>query len=153
MSAEGSQKIDRAIAELRDWRGPMLAEVRRIFLKADPSVTEEWKWMGTPTWECDGIVAIANAHAGKVKVTFAKGARLRDPKHVFNSGFGGGVWRAIDLAEGARLPERLLVALIQEAIAVNHEDAILRRLHRSKKAAPQAAGATGRTPSRVRRPR
>ena len=147
MSKEGSHRIDQEIARLKDWRGTTLAAVRRVFLSADPHVTEEWKWMGTPTWECDGIIAIANAHASKVKITFANGARLPDPTHVFNAGLGGSRWRAIDILEGVPVPEGPLRELARAAIALNREESSLRTGARAK----GAAGDRTVVPTRKRR--
>src|ERR1700742_2313655 len=95
-----SEKIDQLIAALGDWRGKTLAAVRKNFLAADNNVVEEWKWMGSPVWACEGMLAVGNAHKQKVKVTFMHGARLADPSKLFNNGLGGGKWRAIDFAEG-----------------------------------------------------
>ncbi|MEI9905534.1 MAG: DUF1801 domain-containing protein [Asticcacaulis sp.] len=114
-----SEQIDALIHGLTDWRGGTLAGVRRIFLAADPAVTEAWKWMGSPTWECGGIIAVGNAHKDKVKLTFSHGASLPDPEHLFNNGLGGKVWRAIDLSEGDAIDETALTALIRAAIAFN----------------------------------
>lgn len=114
-----SERIDQLIDELGDWRGRTLARVRKAFLAADKSMVEEWKWMGSPVWSCDGIVAVGNAHKDKVKVTFAHGASLADPDRLFNNGFGGKVWRAIDLFENDTIDAGALKALIRSAIAHN----------------------------------
>ena len=114
-----SEQIDKKIAELADWRGDVLAKLRKIIRDADPDVIEEWKWMGTPTWSHDGIVAIANAHKDKVKMTFSHGASLPDPEKFFNAGLEGNQWRAIDLYEGDKINERALKNLIRSAIALN----------------------------------
>jgi len=114
-----SERIDQHIASIPDWRGKVLATVRRIMLESDPGVTEDWKWMGSPVWYCDGMVALANPHAGKVKVTFAQGAKFPDADHLFNAGLEGNVWRAIDIFEKDRLDEAALRRLVRTAIAYN----------------------------------
>ena len=92
---EASEQIDRMIAGLTDWRGKTFARVRKAVLAADRGVVEEWKWMGSPVWSCDGMIAVANAHKGKVKLTFAYGARLADPDKLFNAGREANMRRAI----------------------------------------------------------
>ena len=114
-----SEKIDERIAGLADWRGEVLATIRRIMLETDPAVTEDWKWMGTPVWYCDGMVSLANAHKGKVKWTFSKGAHFADADHLFNNGLEGKEWRAIDIFEKDRLNEAALRRLVKAAIAYN----------------------------------
>ncbi|MGA9475127.1 MAG: DUF1801 domain-containing protein [Terriglobales bacterium] len=114
-----SERIDQLIAELTDWRGKTLASIRKSFLEADPEIIEEWKWMGSPVWSRDGMIAVANAHKDKVKVTFAQGARLPDPDKLFNAGLGGSTWRAIDLFEGDKINQRALKNLVRAAIAYN----------------------------------
>ena len=114
-----SEQIDHLIAELLDWRGRTLASVRKTILAADPEIIEEWKWMGSPVWSRDGIIAVANAHKGKVKLTFAKGASLEDPTRLFNSSLDGNVRRALDLHEGEDLDESAFKALIRQAVAFN----------------------------------
>ena len=114
-----SQRIDELIAKLTDWRGKTLASIRKIFLQADPEIIEEWKWMGSPVWSRDGIIAVGNAHKDKVKVTFAHGASLPDPDKLFNAGLGGNAWRAIDLFEGDKINERALKNLVRDAIDYN----------------------------------
>lgn len=114
-----SERIDQLIEETRDWRGKTLARVRKIFLGADRQITEDWKWMGTPTWSRDGIIAIANPHKDKVKITFSNGAKLPDPGKLFNNGLGGSKWRAIDLYEGDKIDEPALKNLIRAAIEYN----------------------------------
>jgi hypothetical protein len=107
------------IAEITDWRGKTFASVRKTILEADPEIVEEWKWMGSPVWERDGIIAVANAHKGKVKVTFDHGARLADPDKLFNAGLEGNQRRAIDFFEGDKVNERALKTLVRAAIAYN----------------------------------
>src|SRR5215831_6165754 len=98
-----SERIDELIAGLTDWRGDTLAGIRECILAADPEIVEEWKWLGSPAWLRDGIIAVANAHKKKVKLTFSHGASLRDPDHLFNADLDGKVWRAIDLFEGDKI--------------------------------------------------
>ncbi len=95
-----SDNIDQLIAKLGDWRGKTLASIRKSILEADREIIEEWKWMGSPVWSRDGIIAVGNAHKDKVKLTFSHGASLPDPDKLFNAGFGGKVWRAIDVLRG-----------------------------------------------------
>ncbi len=114
-----SEKIDQLIAELDDWRGAMLANVRRIIHEADPEVVEEWKWRGAPVFSDHGIICVANAFKDKVKVTFYDGASLDDPHNVFNNGLDGNKWRTIDLAEGAKINEKALKTLIRTAVEIN----------------------------------
>lgn len=114
-----SDKIDALIAKLSDWRGKTLAAVRKAILSADKEIVEEWKWMGSPVWERDGIIAVGNAHKDKVKLTFAHGASLADPDKLFNAGLEGKVWRAIDLFEGDKVNAPALKKLIRAAIEFN----------------------------------
>lgn len=110
--------IDARIDELGDWRGPMLARVRKLIKQADPKVVEEWKW-SVPVWSRDGIICTGEAYKAAVKLTFAKGAKLADPKRLFNSSLEGNTRRAIDLREGDELDEAAFKALIRSAIALN----------------------------------
>ena len=114
-----TDQIDALIAGLTDWRGTTLASVRQTILAADPQIIEEWKWMGSPVWSRDGMIAVGNAHKDKVKLTFSHGASLADPAGLFNAGLNGGVWRAIDIAEGEAVDPVELQALVREAIAFN----------------------------------
>jgi len=114
-----SEKIDDYISEIDDWRRETFAEMRSVILGAAPGITEEWKWMGTPTWSQDGIVAVANAHKGKVKLTFDQGAHLPDPKKQFNAGLEGNQRRAIDFFEKDKINKSALKALIVAAVAYN----------------------------------
>jgi hypothetical protein len=114
-----SERIDQLIAELTDWRGKTLAGIRKNMLASDREIIEEWKWMGSPVWSHDGIIAVANAHKDKVKVTFAQGARLPDPDKLFNAGLGGNAWRAMDLFEGDKINERALKNLVRAAVDYN----------------------------------
>ncbi len=103
-----SEHIDQLIAGLTDWRGKTFASIRKSILDADREIVEEWKWMGSPVWSRDGMIAVANAHKGKVKLTFAYGAKLQDPDKLFNAGLEGNARRAIDFLEGDRINERAL---------------------------------------------
>ena len=114
-----SELIDKQIAKLTDWRGKMLAHLRKVIHDADPEIIEEFKWMGSPCWSHDGLICVANAHKDKVKVTFAQGASLPDPDKLFNAGLKGNRWRAIDLHEGDRINERALKNLIHAAMIHN----------------------------------
>ena len=114
-----SERIDQLIAGLLDWRGDTLSRVRKSILNADRGIVEEWKWMGSPVWSCDGMIAVGNAHKDKVKLTFSHGASLPDPDKLFNAGFEGKTWRAIDLFEGDRVNERALKNLVRAAIEFN----------------------------------
>jgi hypothetical protein len=114
-----SERIDQLIAGLTDWRGKMLASIRRTILEADREIIEEWKWMGSPVWSRDGMIAVGNAHKDKVKLTFSNGASLPDPDKLFNAGLEGNAWRAIDLFEGDTINERALKNLVLAAIDYN----------------------------------
>ena len=114
-----SRKIDEKIADLGDWRGERLSEIRGIIREVDPGVVEQWKWMGSPAWSHGGIFAVANAHKDKVKLTFAHGAVLPDPMKLFNATLAGNTWRAIDLREGDRIDDAALKTLVREAVAYN----------------------------------
>lgn len=131
---EASERIDRLIAGIADWRGDTLASVRKTILAADQEIIEEWKWMGSPVWSCDGIVAVGNAHKGKVKLTFMYGADLADPDRLFNAGFEGNERRAIDFFEGDKVNVPALKNLIRAAVAYN-------QTKRAKKKAPAAKAA------------
>jgi hypothetical protein len=111
--------IDEKIKELGDWRGKMLAKVRGIIHEADPEILEEWKWMGTPVWSHGGIVCTGETYKNVVKMTFAKGAALKDPSGLFNSSLDGNVRRAIDIHEGEEVNEAALKDLIRAAVALN----------------------------------
>jgi hypothetical protein len=114
-----SKRIDQLIAKLTDWRGKTLASVRKSILEADREIIEEWKWRGSPVWSRDGMIAVANAHQDKVKLTFSNGASLPDPVKLFNAGLGGNKWRAIDLFKGDKINERALKNLVRAAIEYN----------------------------------
>jgi hypothetical protein len=136
-----SERIDRMIAELTDWRGKTFASVRKSILAADPDIIEEWKWMGSPVWSRDGMIAVANAHKGKVKLTFAYGASLPDPDKLFNAGLEGNARRAIDFLEGDKVNARALKNLVRAAIDYNQS--------RSKKKAPAATRAKAKKSKRA----
>jgi hypothetical protein len=119
-----SERIDKRIADLGDWRGERLAEIRRLIHEVDPDVVEEWKWMGSPVWSHEGMYALANAHKDKVKLTFFHGAQLPDPKKLFNAGLEGNTWRAIDFREGDKIDETALKALLREAMAYNTKHSV-----------------------------
>lgn len=114
-----SERIDQLIAGITDWRGQTFASVRNGILAADPEIIEEWKWMGSPVWSRDGIIAVANAHKDKVKLTFMHGARLPDPDKLFNAGLEGNMRRAIDFFESDKINERALKNLVRAAIDYN----------------------------------
>ena len=114
-----SELIDQRIQELGDWRGKVLAKVREIVRKADPEIVEEWKWRGTPVWSHGGIICTGETYKSVVKMTFAKGASLKDPAGLFNSSLDGNVRRAIDIREGEKVNEAALKALIREAVELN----------------------------------
>src|SRR5580704_18389090 len=129
-----AEQIDKLIERTSDWRGKTLASVRKTILEADKEITEEWKWMGSPVWSRDGIVAVGNPHKGKVKLTFMYGAKLADPDKLFNAGFEGNERRAIDFFEGDKVNARALKDLIRTAIEYN-------KTKRAKKKAPAATTA------------
>ena len=131
-----TEHIDQLIAGLADWRGQTLAAIRKDILEADPHIIEEWKWMGSPVWSCDGIILVGNAHKEKVKLTFSHGASLPDPDKLFNAGLGGKVWRAIDVFEGDTIDGRALKDLIRAAVEFN----------RAKKKKKAPAGSRAKAP-------
>ncbi len=119
-SGESSSRlIDARIKELGDWRGEMLSRVRALIKQADPGVTEEWKWRGVPVWSHGGLICTGETYKNVVKLTFPKGARLRDPSKLFNASLEGNVRRAIDLHEGDRLDGSAFKALVRDAVALN----------------------------------
>ena len=117
--APASQLIDARIAELGDWRGATLARLRAWIREADPAVAEEWKWRGIPTWSHNGVLCTGETYKAVVKLTFAKGAALKDPSRLFNSSLEGNVRRAIDIHEGDKIDAKALTALIRAAVALN----------------------------------
>jgi hypothetical protein len=116
---DASQKISERIAELGDWRGETLKRIRKLIHDAVPDVVEEWKWMGTPVWSRDGILCTGESYKDKIKLTFAKGASLKDPKRLFNSSLDGNVRRALDIFEGQKVDEAAFKKLVQDAVAQN----------------------------------
>jgi hypothetical protein len=134
-----SERIDQLIAQVPDWRAKTFASLRKTILATNREIIEEWKWRGSPVWSCGGMIAVANAHKDKVKITFSHGASLPDPEKLFNAGLGGNAWRAIDLFEGDKVNERALKDLVRAAIDYNRT--------KSKKKA-----ATGPRPGSARQP-
>jgi len=118
-SKSPSQLITGRIAELGDWRGETLAHVRKLIKEADPNITEEWKWRGVPVWYDNGMVCTGESYKTHVKITFAKGAFIKDPQGIFNSGLDGNVRRAIDLHEGEKIDESAFKELIRAAVKLN----------------------------------
>ena len=118
-----SRLIDARIKELGDWRGKTLAHVRALIKQADPEVVEEWKWRGVPVWEDQGIICTGETYKSVVKLTFAKGASLKDPSHLFNASLDGNVRRAIDLSEGDELDADAFKRLVRAAVALNRSSA------------------------------
>ncbi len=116
-----SELISGRIAELADWRGETLARMRRLIHEAVPGVIEEWKWRGTPVWSLDGILCTGESYKKVVKLTFAKGASLKDPGHLFNSSLDGNIRRAIDIHEGEEIDESAFQSLLREAVALNRK--------------------------------
>ncbi|TBR76337.1 MAG: DUF1801 domain-containing protein [Burkholderiaceae bacterium] len=114
-----SELISKRIAELGDWRGEALGRMRKLIRQADPDVVEEWKWMGTPVWSHDGILCTGESYRDKIKLTFARGASLKDPARLFNASLDGNVRRAIDIFEGDNVDESAFTALVRQAIALN----------------------------------
>src|SRR5262245_30644748 len=135
-----SEGITKMIARLTDWRGKTLASIRKSILATDHEITESWKWMGSPAWSRDGLIAVATILKGKVKLTFSHGAGLPDPDKLFNAGFEGKVWRAIDFSEGDKISERALKNLVRAAIDYN-QTKLKRRVpaHTRTKARPSKA--------------
>ncbi|MGO8969505.1 MAG: DUF1801 domain-containing protein [Myxococcaceae bacterium] len=118
-SQSASELISKRIAELGDWRGGTLSRLRQLIQEADPDVVEEWKWMGTPVWSHDGIICTGESYKKVVKLTFAKGASLKDPSRLFNSSLDGNVRRAIDIPEGEEVDAAAFKALVRQAVALN----------------------------------
>ena len=133
-----SELIDARIAELADWRGEMLSRLRALIREADPEVVEEWKWRGTPVWSHDGLLCTGETYKNVVKMTFAKGASLKDPSRLFNSSLDGNVRRAIDFHEGDEVDAKALKALIRAAVALNTSSAG-GRATRASRSAPKTS--------------
>jgi hypothetical protein len=127
-----SELISKKIAELGDWRGETLGRMRKLIKETDPDVIEEWKWRGTPVWSHDGIICTGESYKKVVKLTFAKGASLKDPARLFNASLDGNVRRAIDIHEGEKVDEAAFKALVRQAIALNSSG----KSKASKKAKP-----------------
>src|SRR5450631_3538094 len=130
MNTSGSQKsdspsqlIDARIKELGDWRGEMLSRLRTVIKEADPDVVEEWKWRGVPVWYHDGMICTGETYKTVVKMTFAKGAALKDPSGLFNSSLDGNTRRAIDFSEGEKIDEEALKTLVRAAVTLNESTA------------------------------
>ncbi len=128
-----AELISKRIAELGDWRGETLSRMRKLIKKIDPDVVEEWKWMGTPVWSHDGIICTGESYKNVVKLTFAKGASLKDPSKLYNSSLDGNVRRAIDIHEGEKIDESAFKDLVLQAIALNTSQ----KAKPSKKAKPK----------------
>jgi hypothetical protein len=122
-SKSPSQLIDARIKELGDWRGKMLSRLRALIKEADPEVVEEWKWRGVPVWSHDGLICTGETYKTIVKMTFAKGAALKDPSRLFNSSLEGNTRRAIDFHEGDKIDEKALKTLIRAAVSLNKSKA------------------------------
>jgi hypothetical protein len=118
-----SRLIDERIAELGDWRGEMLGRLRALIKEADPDVVEEWKWRGVPVWSHDGLICTGETYKSVVKMTFAKGAALKDPSRLFNSSLEGKTRRAIDFREGEKIDEKALKTLVRAAVTLNKSKA------------------------------
>jgi hypothetical protein len=129
-SQSPSALISGRIKELADWRGDTLAKMRKLIKQSDPKVVEEWKWRGVPVWEHDGMICTGETYKSIVKLTFAKGAQLKDPKRLFNSSLEGNVRRAIDLHEDDKINETAFKALIREAVALNESSVKARKAKR-----------------------
>jgi hypothetical protein len=141
-----SKLITQRIQDLGDWRGEMLAKMRALILDADPEIVEEWKWMGTPVWSKGGIVCTGESYKKVVKLTFAQGAKLKDPAGLFNSSLEGNVRRAIDIQEGERVNTRAFQALIREAVALNTS-----KPKKAKASGKSTTKATTKTTSKTKR--
>ena len=126
-SKSPSQLIDARIEELGDWRGQMLSTLRALVKEADPEVVEEWKWRGVPVWSHDGLICTGETYKNVVKMTFAKGAALKDPAGLFNSSLEGNTRRAIDLREGEKIHEEALKTLVRAAVTLNKSRAQSKR--------------------------
>ena len=122
-SKSPSQLIDARIVELGDWRGKMLSRLRTVVKEADPEVVEEWKWRGVPVWSHDGLICTGDTYKNVVKMTFAKGAALKDPSSLFNSSLDGNTRRAIDFHQGDKISEEALKALVRAAVTLNKSKA------------------------------
>jgi hypothetical protein len=141
-----SGQIDKLIAEIADWRGKTFARVRKIIRAADPEIIEEFKWMGSPVWSRDGIIAVGNAFKGRVNITFAYGASLPDPEKLFNAGFEGNARRVINFFENDKINERALTNLVRAAIAYNQTNL---KKNQKKTPAPSPTKAAPASPKKA----
>src|SRR5436853_897260 len=145
-----AELISQRIAQLGDWRGETLSRMRQLIKQADPDVVEEWKWVkakspGTPVWSHDGIICTGESYKNVVKLTFAKGASLKDPARLFNSSLDGNTRRAIDIREGEEVDESAFKALVRRAVALNSSG----KSKRSKKASPKGGGSVPSKPTKA----
>ena len=138
-----AELLDNLIADLNDWRGKRIQQIRRLMREADPEMVLEWKWMGSPVWSHDGVVALANPHSGKVKLTFAQGAKLPDPAKLFNAGFGGNQWRAVDMFEKDVVNEGALKDLVRAAVTFN-QARLAERAGKTARRSPKATASKSR---------
>jgi hypothetical protein len=138
-----AEKIDQLIAGITDWRGKTFASVRKCILETDSEIIEEWKWMGSPVWSRDGMIAVANAHKGKVKLTFSHGAKFPDPDKLFNDGLDGNARRSIDFFEGDKVDAAKLKKLVRAAIEYN-QSKLKKNASANKKAGGAPVKASGR---------
>jgi len=136
---QAAELISKRIADLADWRGKTLARMRKLIHQADPDMIEEWKWMGTPVWSHDGIVCTGESYKSVVKLTFARGAALKDPSGLFKSSLDGNVRRAIDIREGETIDASAFKALVREAIAANIAGKAKAKKAKAKKAKAKKA--------------
>jgi hypothetical protein len=143
-----SELISKRIAELGDWRGETLSRMRKLIHEADPDVVEEWKWMGTPIFSHDGIICTGESYKDKVKLTFAKGAALKDPAGLFNSSLDGNVRRAIDIGEGEQVDQAAFKALVRQAVALNNS----KPSKKAKSVAAKPAKSVAAKPSKTAKP-
>ena len=141
--------ISKRIAELGDWRGETLSRMRKLIREADPDVVEEWKWMGTPIWSHDGIICTGESYKKVVKLTFAKGAFLKDPARLFNSSLEGNVRRAIDIHEGEEVDESAFEALVRQAVALNSGKARPKAKGTSRASKPRKSATKAKSPAKA----
>jgi len=131
-----SEQVDKLIRNTADWRGKVLAKLRKLILSTDAGIVEEWKWMGTPTFSVCSVICVMNPHKGKVKLVFSEGAALKDPDKLFNAMLEGNKWRAIDFFEGDKIDDRALKALVKEAVAYDASKAQRKPASKAKKKRP-----------------
>jgi hypothetical protein len=147
-TASASDLIDKRIAELGDWRGETLSRMRKLIHEVDPAIVETWKWMGTPVFEKGGIICTGESYKQVVKLTFAKGAFLEDPKKLFNSSLDGNMRRAIDIHQGEKIDEKAFKALVREAIAHNTAGPAAKTATKKPAARKPAATKTTKKPTK-----